>query len=89
MDFQILLPLVLTVLVLVVIVGVIVALVAWKRGGKGKARDTDYKVFFVLGICFLPMGVMAVATENMGFLGMGALGVVYMAIGLANRDKWK
>lgn len=50
---------------------------------KGQKIEPDYRVFFILGITWLPLGI---ATDNPGFLGMG---VVFMAIGLANRSKWK
>jgi hypothetical protein len=42
-----------------------------------------------MGICFLPMGIIFTTTINPGFIGFIALGIVYMAIGLANKDKWK
>ena len=45
--------------------------------------EPDYRVFFILGITWLPIGI---ATDNPGLWGMGA---VFMAIGLANRSKWK
>ena len=50
---------------------------------KGKTTEPDYRVFFILGITWLPLGI---ATDNPAFLGMGA---VFMIVGLANRDKWK
>jgi len=50
---------------------------------KGQKIEPDYRVFLILGITWLPLGI---ATDNPGFLGMGA---VFMVIGLANRSKWK
>lgn len=43
----------------------------------------DYRVFFILGVTWLPLGI---ATDNTAFLGLGA---VFFVLGLANRDKWK
>lgn len=42
-----------------------------------------YRVFFTLGIVWLPIGI---ATDNPGLLGLGA---VFLIAGLANRSKWK
>jgi hypothetical protein len=35
------------------------------------------------------LGIILTASTNPGFIGFIGLGIVYMAIGLANRDKWK
>jgi hypothetical protein len=50
---------------------------------KGEGLETDYRLFFILGIVWLPLGI---ATDNPGFWGMGA---VFLIVGLVNRDKWK
>jgi len=50
---------------------------------RGQRIEPDYRVFFILGITWLPLGI---ATDNPGFLGLGA---VFMVIGLVNRSKWK
>ena len=67
------------VLVLVVLFGVIFIV----RRQKGDMPETDYRVFFILGITWLPLGI---ATDNPAFWGMGA---VFLIVGLANRDKWQ
>jgi hypothetical protein len=51
--------------------------------GKKQKSETDYRMFFILGAAFLPIGV---ATGNYGFLG---LAIIYIIIGLKNKDKWK
>lgn len=50
---------------------------------KENKYEPDYRVFFILGITWLPLGI---ATNNSAFWGVGA---VFMVVGLANRDKWK
>jgi len=50
---------------------------------RGQKVETDYRVFFILGITWLPIGI---ATDNPGLWGMGA---IFMVVGLANRSKWK
>ena len=42
-----------------------------------------------MGISFLPMGIIFTAVINPGFLGITAMGLINLAIGLANRHKWK
>ena len=71
-----------------ILLGVLVALLIWKRRSKGIVREPDYRAFLIMGICFLPMGLLLSTSVNPGFIGFAGLGVAYMAIGLANRDKW-
>ena len=69
---------------------ILVVAVAMKRRKEGKYPEPDYRAFFVLGICLLPMGVVFVtAINNPGFIGFIGLGAFFMILGLANRDKWK
>jgi glucose uptake protein GlcU len=66
---------------------VVVVLVA---RGKRREKKTDYKVFFTMGIVWLPMGILFLALDSlrpMGIIFLG-LGAGYLAIGLANKDKW-
>ena len=73
--------------IITIILGV---LVAWKKRKEGKSKETDYRAFFIMGISFLPLGiVMMITIGNPGMLGLTALGIIYMIMGLANRDKWK
>lgn len=43
----------------------------------------DYRTYFIVGISFIPIGI---ATDNMAFT---ALGIIFMIIGLTNRNKWQ
>lgn len=74
--------LVLSLLIGIAILAVLFAVIFISRN-RGQKIEPDYRVFFILGITWLPLGI---ATDNPGFLGLGA---VFMAIGLANRSKWK
>ena len=84
---------------LLLIIGIVVTLlllaVLRKRKKSGKTGETDYKAFFILGIAFLPTGVammlMYFLAETPFEIGLPlvALGLIYLVIGLANRDKWK
>jgi hypothetical protein len=74
-------------LVLATLIGIAVLVVLFSvifiYRNRGQKLEPDYRVFFILGITWLPLGI---ATDNPAFLG---LGIVFMAIGLANRGRWK
>ena len=55
-----------------------------------KWGEPDYQVFFTIGVVWLSVGVVFMLTTNPG-LGVAFMGmcIAYLAIGLANRDKWK
>jgi len=74
---------ILTALIAILIIGLGVLFLYYKRKDPNYAHEPDYRVFFILGITWLPLGI---ATNNPIFWGMGA---VLMVAGLANRDKWK
>ena len=78
-------PLMLTLIISVGILTVLLATIAIyiKSRNKNEEAATDYRVFFILGISFLPVGI---STDNPGLWGVGA---VFLIIALANRDKWK
>ena len=77
-------------LILLVIIVSILTLLIVKRKKEGTNKEPDYRVFFILGICFLPMGIpLFLVTNNPGLISFTAIGICYLAIGLANRDKWK
>lgn len=62
---------------------VIAGLLVYKFRVKGEEqRHPDYRVFFILGVTWIPLGI---ALDMPVFY---ILGIVYMVIGLANKDKW-
>ena len=88
-----------TVMSLLLLVGILVTLllvlVLRKRKREGKAGETDYKAFFIMGLAFLPTGLammMVYFFTELPFeigLPLFALGLIYLIVGLVNRDKWK
>ena len=71
----------------IILIGVLVLMC---KKSKGKARETDYRALFTIGIVFAGAGVpLAISTRNPGMLGITALGVIYMIMGLQHRDEWK
>lgn len=87
---------VMSVLLLVgIVVTLLLVVVLRKRKKQGKAGETDYRAFFIMGLAFLPTGFammivyfLAELPFEIG-LPLFALGLAYLFIGLANRDKWK
>ena len=78
--------------ILFIIIFVLIATLLWmKKNSKNEqTKEVDYRVFFILGISFLPLGiVLTFVVGNPGFIGFMGLGIAYIAIGLANKDKWK
>jgi len=88
-----------TIMSLLLILGILVTLflvlVLRKRKQPGKAGGTDYKAFFIMGVVFLPTGLTMMLvyffTEIPFEVGLPlfALGLIYLVLGLVNRDKWK
>lgn len=82
-------------LVVVGIVVAFVAFVAWRRRKEGKLAEPDYRAFFVMGIVLVPVGIVfmfILFLSDIPFvtgMPLAAMGLVYLTIGLANRDKWK
>ena len=75
--------------VLLVII-LLITFVMFKKRKEGKTGEINYKIFFILGFVWIPIGSVYMITINtaIGIAFMG-LGIAYMAIGLANKDKWK
>ncbi len=82
-------------LVIGILVTLVLVVILRKRKREGKAGETDYQAFFIMGIAFLPTGFammmvyfLAETPFEIG-LPLFALGLICLIIGLANRDKWK
>jgi hypothetical protein len=77
------------VLATLVIIGVLFIILLFKMKKEGKTREINYQVFFYLGSSWIPIGCVFMIAINpivgIAFMGMGTS---YLAIGLANRDKW-
>ena len=77
------------ILALLIIFGIIAVIFFLKN--KGKKRHTDYYSFFVMGIIWLPFGLLMRIMDSDSALGVIfiALGISYIALGLAHRKDWK
>ncbi|MCP5093951.1 MAG: hypothetical protein GY943_00200 [Chloroflexi bacterium] len=74
-------PIIAIIIVLMLVLFLAFLIIVYRR--KGEMPKTDYRLFFILGIIWLPMGI---ATDNSG---LWVIGLVFLITGLANRDKWK
>ena len=82
------------ILAIAVITGILAVLMVQKRKGEGKPQ-ANYHAFFILGIIWVPFSVVLMIASfilqipfYIGF-PLFILGLVYLIIGLKNRDKWK
>ena len=73
--------LVLGIAALIVIIGVVFVVLAAK--GKIERKEPDYKTFFIMGIIWVPLGLVL---DNPA---LWIIGLVFMALGLKNKNKWK
>ena len=66
-----------------IVIGLVIVLYAQFKKKKIKP---NYRFFFILGMTWVPLGVVFYkTTRNIGFLIMG---VIFLIIGLINKDKW-
>jgi hypothetical protein len=78
------------IVVVLVVIGLMLTFVVFKKKKEGKMGEPNYRIFFNIGMIWIPVGVVFMITLNPA-VGMAfiAMGVVYMTIGLVNRDKWE
>jgi flagellar basal body-associated protein FliL len=50
---------------------------------KGKRQKPSYKTFFIMGITWLPVGIVL---DN---YGLSAMGLIFMIVGLVHRNEWE
>jgi|GEM_PF-888726 len=73
-----------------ILVVLAVAAIIWKhRRNEYFSKGPDYRAFFWMGLVWVIVGgpVMWLYRE-FSMSGLFAIGVVFLAMGLANRDKW-
>ena len=72
--------------VAIVILAVLGSLILKRKGWK---REVDYRSYFTMGIIWLPVGIIFyLIFESLIGAWFFIMGLVYLAIGLKNRDKW-
>jgi hypothetical protein len=73
---------------LTLLITLILVFVKLKNKPSGEPKEINYQAFFGMGISFIGLGIVLTVVVSPGFTGITALGVIYMLIGLKNRDKW-
>jgi len=82
-------------LVVGILVTLLLVLVLRKRKREDKTWQTDYKAFFIMGLVFLLTGlamIMVYFFTQIPFeigVPLFALGLIYLIVGVVNRNKWK
>ncbi len=83
------------ILAIAVVTGIIAILMVWKKIKEGTLQEPNYRVFFIIGISWVPFSIVLMLVSfvlqipfYIGF-PLFALGLVYLIVGLKNRDKWK
>ncbi len=83
------------VLAVVLSLVILVTVMLWKRNKEGQSAQPDYRVFFIMGAVMLPLGIAEVwlfVQWGRPFvipLPLVVIGLMFLAIGLANRGRWK
>ena len=84
----------LIILAIAVITGILAVVMVRKRRTEGKPQ-INYRTFFILGITWVPFSIILMIVSFIFqapfYIGIPlfALGLIYLIIGLANRDKWQ
>jgi len=61
----------------------------WVFKRKGWKREVDYRSYYKMGIVWLPLGIVFyIIFESIIGLWFLVMGLVYLSIGLKNKDKW-
>lgn len=77
-------PFNLSVVIGLIIIGLLVIFFVQYKKGKYKP---NYRLFFILGTTWVPIGVVLyITTGNFGFFIMG---LIFLILGLVNKNKWE
>jgi hypothetical protein len=69
--------------------GLLGVIIAAQRGQRREAV-TDYRAFFIVGLIWLPLGViLALALGGAEFWALAVIGLAFLIVGIVDRDKWK
>jgi len=80
---------------ILVVVGIVVGVMVGKRRKAMKPAETNYRIVFVLGAILFLVGIAFIivlfSIDIPPVIGIPPfiIGIVYLATGWANRDKWK
>lgn len=75
--------------VIAVLVAVLGIVAVWRLRKTGFRHETDYRAFTYMGLVWIIIGSGFMFLNNLAFNGLFSMGVIFLVLGLANRDKWK
>ncbi|MFC2143682.1 hypothetical protein ACFLQN_04765 [Candidatus Aenigmatarchaeota archaeon] len=81
------LQMILMIVIGLVVIGLVVVFLIWKKQGK-ISQQTDYRAFFYIGIVWTIIGSFAMFFYEAEFSPLFIIGLVFLAIGAANKNKW-
>jgi hypothetical protein len=58
------------IITILILVGIILVLITWKKTKVGGYKEPNYQAFFIMGICFLPVGIIFITTLSPAFIGV-------------------
>ena len=70
-----------------VVLGLLIAMMYFYKGKK--MPPTDYYTLFVMGVCWVPIGIVGFVIGNPGMNFFFIMGLVFMGVGLKHKDEWK
>ena len=82
-------------LAILLVAGIILVFVLQKKRENREARETNYQIYFAMGVAFFPIGlifmILSLISDFPIAVGIPffAIGIMYLIIGLSNRNKWK
>jgi hypothetical protein len=84
------------ILILLIIIGISSAYICLKLLKEGKYGEQNYYVFFIIGMIWLPTGLIyMVATMTLSYeiplllgIPLFSMGLIFLIFSSANRDKW-
>ena len=80
--------------ILALVVGALAVWMLKKRKKEGTQGETNWRTFFITGAIMTPIGLIFLLLSIIrdysffSFLPILLIGVVYLTIGLVNKDKW-
>jgi hypothetical protein len=77
------------VIALLIVLGIMITVVVYKKKKEGMLGEPNYRSFCSTGIVVLAIGIVFMVTIHPGFIAFIGMGVAYLVIGLAHRDKWE
>jgi len=83
------------IIAILVVIGVLLIIIVRKRHLESEKKEINYRVFYYLSLILIPLGIiwiiLSFVTDFSFVMGVPILGIgaSYLAVALANREKWR